>query len=133
LVINEKQIDLYEQTGAKTRETIKQGCVDQTSSCRIGTKCQNGGSCVEGFSRTYCNCDATSFTGANCESPAKSLLFDGTFGLEFYSENNYASSSEEIFLRFRPRLRFGLLLALKKSNDNAGLVVSVEDGRVKVV
>ena len=134
LVINDRHVDIYDQTSQNSRNTISIGCVESTSSCRLATKCQNSGSCVEGFSETYCNCDATSFTGKTCEKAAKTLLFNGSYGIEYYSENKlYSSSSEEIFVRFRTRLRHGVIVGLKKSNDNAGLVVAVEDGRVKVV
>ena len=88
---------------------------------------------MEGFGRTYCNCDAVSFTGAKCETSAASLSFNGSHGVEFVLHTLTPSASEDVSLRFRTRLRNGLLFALKKFVDQPGLVLSLEDGRVKCV
>lgn len=131
LVIAGNAIDVYSSTTGASRVTIERGCQDDASTCASQSRCLNGGSCVEGFSRTYCNCDATSFNGAYCDQVASVLSFNGSYGIEYNSDSLYSSTSEQISLRFKTRLRSGFLFALKRSNDRAGLVLAVEDGRVK--
>ena len=112
---------------------MQKGCKDSSVQCSKHSSCLNQGECVEGFGRTYCNCEAVSFTGAKCEVSAASLSFNGSHGVEFVLHNSISSSTEDISLRFKTRLRNGILFALKKFVDQPSVVISLEDGRIKCV
>lgn len=93
----------------------------------------NQGECVDGYGRTYCNCDAVSFTGARCEQAASTLSFNGSHSIDFTLIEAASSSAEDVSLRFRTRLRSGVLFVLKKSAEEPAMTVSLEDGRIKCV
>ena len=131
--ISQRPVDLYQQTTQESRATLQKGCQDTAVFCSKQSNCLNGGECVEGFGRTYCNCDSVSYTGAKCELGASTLSFNGSHGVELALPELLSSSSEDVSLRFRSRLRNGLLFALKKSADQPSLVISLEDGRIKCV
>jgi hypothetical protein len=132
-IVSGVQQDLYQRVTKLSRDTLIRGCQDQILYCTKSSSCQNMGTCVEGFSRTFCNCDSTSFHGQNCELPSNTLSFNGSYGIEFSLAEMKSSSSEDIVLRFKTRLRHGVLFALKKAIDYSGMVLSLEHGRIKVV
>jgi neurexin len=93
----------------------------------------NQGECVDGYGRFLCNCESTTFTGDSCDQPASTLTFNGSQSIDFTLTEPAFSSSEEVSLRFRSRLRNGILFVLKKSVDDPAMTISLEDGRVKCV
>lgn len=97
------------------------------------SKCLNQGECVDGYGRTYCNCDAVSFTGPRCDQAASTLSFNGSHSIDFTLLEEASSSAEDVSLRFRTRLRNGVLVVLKKSSEEPAMTVSLEDGRIKCV
>jgi neurexin len=136
LRLNDRSFNLYQTSSSESRLTLEKGCPGDSSTmqCLRSSPCQNQGECVEGFgTRTHCNCASTSFTGDKCEQPASTLSFNGSHSLEYVLPELRTQSADELSLRFRTRLRNGALFSLKKtSEDTPGLVVSLEDGRVKV-
>ena len=133
--LNDRVYNLHQSVTSDSRQTLEKGCPGADSpQCSHSTRCQNQGECVEGFGARYsCNCAATSFMGEKCEQPASSLSFNGSHSIEYVLGNLKTSSAEDLSLRFRTRLRNGVLIALKKSAAEPSLIVSIEDGRVKCV
>lgn len=132
--VSGNRINLYHETSPESRSKLVNGCQhDLTGHCHTMFGCLNQGECVEGFSRAFCNCDSVSYTGERCELPASTLTFNGTQGLEYTLVDLNKLSSEDLTLRFKTPLANGVLFALKKYENQPAVVLSLENGRVKVV
>lgn len=138
--VNDKAYNLYQSSVSDSKATLEKGCsasadgACSSSRASPSSRCMNQGECVDGFGgRTSCSCSHTSFTGDKCQQPAQTLSFNGTHYLEYGLNKEQSSYSEDLSLRFRTRLRNGVLFALKKSPDQPSLIVTLEDGRIKCV
>ena len=136
LRIGQKAIEVFNVASEASRFTLRRGCLDTAAPCSaaVTPRCFNGGVCAEGFGRNYCLCEQTAFTGEQCELGASTLSFNGSQGIEFTLHDSIKSSTEDIWLRFKTRMRNGLLFGLKRhSTSQAPLLVLLEDGRIKVI
>lgn len=65
LYLNNKIIDLVANTKLQDSGSIRPYCHSLSSQC-INSPCQNGGQCLEGWNRYYCDCTNTAYTGSIC-------------------------------------------------------------------
>jgi WD40 repeat protein len=109
--INKKPIDLYKETSVESRATLSKGCKDNYI-----------------LSQKSTTCDTSKITGSEY-----TLSFNGSQGISYALNDYVKSSSESVSLRFKTRVRNGMLFGLKKSENEPSFIVSLEDGRIKIV
>lgn len=113
--LNSKPIDIFKETSAESLATLSRGCKDNLMRPQKGS------------------CDAQSLAGSRVDQSPSTLSFNGSQGISFSLNDLIKSSSEDIILRFKTRVRNGMLFGLKKAEHEPSFIISLEDGRIKIV
>ncbi|NP_001240692.1 neurexin [Aplysia californica] len=117
LVLDGSKVDLLAAARLQNKSDVAGYCKQTEPQC-VSHPCNHGGKCVEGWNRFSCDCRATGFVGAVCQTAAATLQFDGTQFMKVTMSRESVTQAEDVSLRFRSLHPSGLLFLTTGGNDN---------------
>ncbi|XP_041948023.1 neurexin 2a isoform X3 [Alosa sapidissima] len=124
--------DLRRLAELQSAPGVSSFCTRETHRRCAGEPCAHGGRCTEGWNRHICDCTGTGYLGANCETEAVVLSYDGSMFLKVAMATAMHTEAEDVALRFMSQRAFGLLLATTSRESADTLRLELERGRLKL-
>ncbi|KAJ8674025.1 hypothetical protein QAD02_005287, partial [Eretmocerus hayati] len=132
LVINGQPVDIAGYAQQQDSGAVRPACRVQGSHC-ASQPCMHSGVCIEGWNRYYCDCTATSYTGATCGKDASVLYLNGSQQMTALMPEDSKTQAEELVIRFKSNKPRGMLVATSLENSVDRLQLSLENGSAKAL
>ncbi|KRZ51353.1 Neurexin-1a [Trichinella nativa] len=102
-------LDLIGLLPHQRQRDVVVGCYDMLPQC-TEVSCKNGGRCIEGWNRYYCDCSAVFYSGDRCEQEMFVANLESNSQIVVNFLNPLRTQVEDVRLKFRSKKVNGLLM-----------------------
>ncbi|KRX39747.1 Neurexin-1a [Trichinella murrelli] len=102
-------LDLIGLLPHQRQRDVVVGCYDMLPQC-TEVSCKNGGRCIEGWNRYYCDCSAVFYSGDRCEQEMFVANLESNSQIVVNFINPLRTQVEDVRLKFRSKKVNGLLM-----------------------
>ncbi|KRZ89073.1 Neurexin-1a [Trichinella sp. T8] len=102
-------LDLIGLLPHQRQRDVVVGCYDMLPQC-TEVSCKNGGRCIEGWNRYYCDCSAVFYSGDRCEQEMFVANLESNSQIVVNFLNPLRTHVEDVRLKFRSKKVNGLLM-----------------------